>query len=90
MRNKIPKETRSYYDDAVSKFDFTLSLDDNIKNMINYVKDVVDKNTHLVKEVRHKQIEKEEKEEIVQKSQSETLVENHIESQINKLMKMRY
>lgn len=90
MRNKIPKETRTYYDDAVSKFDFTLSLDDNIKNMINHVKDVVDKNTHLVKEVRHKQIEKEDQQEIVQKSQPETLVETHIESQIHKLMKMRY
>lgn len=90
IKKKIPKEVHNYYDDAVSKFDFTLTLDDNIKNMINYVKDVVKDNTKIVKNVRQVQKKAEEKEEIISKPKVEDEAEKHIDSQISRLMKMRY
>ena len=90
MKKKIPKEVHHYYDDAVSKFDFTLSLDDNIKNMIGFVKDVVEKNTKVVKDVRQVQKKIEDKQEVISKPKVEDEAEKHIDSQISKLMKMRY
>jgi len=90
IKKKLPKEVHNYYEDAVSKFDFTLSLDDNIKNMIEYVKTVVKDNTKIVKNVRTVQKKAEEKEEIVSKPKVEDEAEKHIDSQISKLMKMRY
>ena len=90
IKKKIPKEVHNYYDDAVSKFDFTLTLDDNIKNMITYVKDVVKDNTKIVKNVRQVQKKAEEKEEIISKPKVEDEAEKHIDSQISRLMKMRY
>jgi len=90
IRNQIPVETRAYYDDAIKKFDFTLSLDDNIKSMIEYVKNVVGENTNLVNNIRNKQIEKESKKEVVQKSVNENIAEQSVDSKIYKLMKMRY
>lgn len=90
MRKNIPVEARQYYDKAVRKFDFTLSLDDNIKNMIDYVKHVVGENTDIVKNVRDKQIKEENKKEIVHKSVTEKITEQTIDSKIGKLMKMRY
>ena len=90
MKKKIPKEVHHYYDEAVSKFDFTLSLDDNIKNMIGFVKDVVEKNTKVVKDVRQVQKKIEDKQEVISKPKVEDEAEKHIDSQISKLMKMRY
>jgi hypothetical protein len=90
MKKKIPKEVHHYYDDAVSKFDFTLSLDDNIKNMIGFVKDVVEKNTKVVKDVRQVQKKVEAKQEVISKPKVEDEAEKHIDSQISKLIKMRY
>jgi hypothetical protein len=90
MKKKIPKEVHHYYDDAVSKFDFTLSLDNNIQNMINYVKDVVDHNTKIVKDVRDVQKKEEDKQEVVSKPKVEHEAEKHIDSQISKLIKMRF
>ena len=90
MRAKIPKEVQHYYDDAVKKFDFTLSLDDNIKTMINYVSKVVRQNAKTAQQVRKVQKKIEDKEEIVQKQGVEIEVEKEIESQIGRLMKMKY
>jgi hypothetical protein len=90
IRSQIPVETRAYYDEAIKKFDFTLSLDDNIKSMIDYVKNVVGENTDLVNSIRNKQLEKESKKEVVQKSATENIAEQAIDSKIYKLMKMRY
>ncbi len=90
IRNQIPVETRAYYDDAIKKFDFTLSLDDNIKSMIEYVKNIVGDNTDMVNSIRNKQLEKESKKEVIQKSATENIAEQSIDSKIYKLMKMRY
>lgn len=90
MRKNIPVETRKYYDQAVKKFDFTLSLDDNIKGMIDYVKSVVNENTDIVNSIRKKQIERESKKEVVQKPVNESIAEQAVDSKIYKLMKMRY
>jgi len=90
MRKNIPVDVRHLYDDAVKKFDFTLSLDDNIKSMIDYVKDVVQNNTELANRIRNKQIQKENKKEVVQKSVNEKVAEQAIDSKLSKLMKMKY
>jgi len=89
MRNKIPADTRKYYDEAVKKFDFTLSLDDNIKSMIDYCKNVVNENTLIANNIRNKQIERENKKEIVQKSVAEKVTEQSVDSKIYKLMKLK-
>jgi hypothetical protein len=90
MRAKIPKEVQHYYTDAVRKFDFSLSLDDNIQNMINYVSSVVKKNAETVSEVRKVQKNIEDKQELVQKQEPEIQMEKELQSQINKLIKMKY
>jgi thiamine kinase-like enzyme len=90
MKKNIPKEVQHYYDDAISKFDFTLSLDDNIKNMIDYVEQVVIKNSKVINDVRDVQKKVEEKQEVVSKLKQEDEAEKHIDSQISRLMKMRY
>ena len=90
IKKKMPKEVHNYYDDAVNKFDFTLSLDNNIQNMINYVKDVVDHNTKIVKDVRNVQKKVEEKQEVISKPKVEHEAEKNIDSQISKLIKMRF
>lgn len=90
MKKNIPKEVQHYYDDAISKFDFTLSLDDNIKNMIDYVEQVVIKNSKVINDVRDVQKKVEEKQEVVSKLKHEDEAEKHIDSQISRLMKMRY
>jgi uncharacterized protein YktB (UPF0637 family) len=89
MRNNIPKETRMYYDEAIKKFDFTLSLDDNIKSMIDYCKNVVNENTNIANNIRNKQIINENKKEIVQKSVAEKVTEQAVDSKIYKLMKLK-
>ena len=89
MRNNIPKETRMYYDEAIKKFDFTLSLDDNIKSMIDYCKNVVNDNTLIANTIRNKQIQNENKKEIVQKSVAEKVTEQAVDSKIYKLMKLK-
>ena len=89
MRNKIPPNTRKYYDEAVKKFDFTLSLDDNIKSMIDYCKNVVNDNTLIANTIRNKQIQNENKKEIVQKSVAEKVTEQAVDSKIYKLMKLK-
>jgi len=89
MRNKIPVDTRKYYDEAIKKFDFTLSLDDNIKSMIDYCKDVVKENTVIANSIRNKQIERENKKEIVQKTVAEKVTEQSVDSKIYKLMKLK-
>jgi hypothetical protein len=58
--------------------------------MIDYVKNVVGENTDLVNSIRNKQLEKESKKEVVQKSATENIAEQAIDSKIYKLMKMRY
>lgn len=90
MRNKIPQDVRHIYDDSIKKFDFSLSLDDNIKYMIEHVKTVVNSNTDLAKSIRNKQIERENKKEVVQKSMNEKVCEQAIDSKLSKLMKMKY
>ena len=89
MRNNIPVATRKYYDDAIKKFDFTLSLDDNIKGMIDYVKEIVKENTQVAKTVREKQINAENKREVVQKALPEKIAEQSVDSKIYKLMKLK-
>jgi len=89
MRNNIPVATRKYYDDAIKKFDFTLSLDDNIKGMIDYVKDIVKENTQVAKTVREKQMAAENKREVVQKALPEKIAEQSVDSKIYKLMKLK-
>ena len=89
MRNKIPVESRKYYDEAIKKFDFTLSLDDNIKSMIDYCKSVVKENTEIASNIRTKQIEKENEKELVQKSLVEKVTEQSVDSKIYKLMKLK-
>ena len=89
MRNNIPIETRKYYDEAVKKFDFTLSLDDNISEMINYVKTVVNSNATMAKNIREKQIKNENRKEVVQKSVPEKVAEQSVDSKIYKLMKLK-
>ena len=89
MRNNIPIETRKYYDEAIKKFDFTLSLDDNIAEMINYVKTVVNSNAKMAKGIREKQIKNENKKEVVQKSVPEKVAEQSVDSKIYKLMKLK-
>ena len=89
MRNKIPTDTRKYYDEAVKKFDFTLSLDENIKSMIDYCKNVVNENTLIANNIRNKQIERDNKKEIVQKSVAEKVTEQSVDSKIYKLMKLK-
>ena len=89
MRKNIPVETRKYYDEAIKKFDFTLSLDDNITSMINYVKEVVKDNTELANGIRNKQIQKENKKEVVQKNVAEKVAEQSVDSKLHKLMKLK-
>ena len=93
MRAKIPKQVQHYYDDAVSKFDFTLSLDQNIRGMIENVSKVIQKNANTVDEVRKVQKHIEEKKDpivAIQKAPIEVQVEKELESQISRLIKMRY
>ena len=90
MRKKIPTETRKYYDQAVGKFDFTLSLDDNIKGMLDFVKDVIKENTEIANNIRSKQITKENKKEIVQKTTHEKIIEQSVDSKLDRLMKIKY
>tara|TARA_R100000734_G_C3301657_1_gene92251 strand:+ start:210 stop:950 length:741 start_codon:yes stop_codon:yes gene_type:complete len=89
MRKNIPAETRKYYDEAIKKFDFTLSLDDNISSMIDYVKEVVKNNTELANGIRNKQVQKENKKEIVQKNVAEKVAEQSVDSKLHKLMKLK-
>ena len=89
MRKNIPAETRKYYDEAIKKFDFTLSLDDNISSMIDYVKEVVKNNTELANGIRNKQIQRENKKEIVQKNVAEKVAEQSVDSKLHKLMKLK-
>jgi len=89
MRKHIPKETRKYYNDAVKKFDFTLSLDENITSMINHVKQVIGNNTQLANSIRNKQIERENKKEVVQKNVAEKVTEQSVDSKLHKLMKLK-
>ncbi len=89
MRKNIPADTRKYYDEAIKKFDFTLSLDDNISSMINYVKEVVKDNTELANGIRNKQIQKENKKDIVQKNVAEKVAEQSVDSKLHKLMKLK-
>ena len=86
LRGTLDPSVHKYYDNAVDKFDYNLSLNDNIKTMIDYVKEVVKENTLLAESVKQNKDELDDKKEIVQ----ETIVEKQLTSQINKLMKMRY
>ena len=89
MRKNIPVDSRQYYDQAVKKFDFTLSLDDNIKSMIDFCKSVVVDNTKIANNIRTKLIEKEQQKELVQKSVAEKVTEQSVDSKIYKLMKLK-
>jgi hypothetical protein len=44
----------------------------------------------LAKSIRNKQIERENKKEVVQKSMNEKVCEQAIDSKLSKLMKMKY
>ena len=85
LREKINPSVHNYYDQAIKKVDYSLPLDQNIQNMIDYVKDIVEKNTQLAESINKEKQLAEEKQEIVQ----ENVVEKQITSQIQKLMKMR-
>ena len=90
IRDKLPQESKKYFDNATNKFDFTLSLDDNIKGMIDYVKTIVEKNTEIAKSIRDSKRELEDKKEIVQPTHAERVAEHAVNSKIQKLMRMRY
>ena len=92
LRENIDPSAHKYYDNAVNKFDYTLSLDDNIKSMIEYVKNVVDSNVQLATKIKEEKEIVDTQEEILVKNitPKETLVEKQIQSQINRLMKMKY
>lgn len=90
IREKLPQESKKYFDNATNKFDFTLSLDDNIKGMIDYVKTIVEKNTEIAKSIRDSKRELEDKKEIVQPTHAERVAEHAVNSKIQKLMRMRY
>ena len=90
IRDKLPEESKKYFDNATNKFDFTLSLDDNIKGMIDYVKTIVEKNTEIAKSIRDSKRELEDKKEIVQPTHAERVAEHVVNSKIQKLMRMRY
>ena len=90
IREKLPEESKKYFDNATNKFDFTLSLDDNIKGMIDYVKTIVEKNTEIAKSIRDSKRELEDKKEIVQPTHAERVAEHAVNSKIQKLMRMRY
>ena len=85
LREKIDPTVHNYYDQAIKKVDYSLPLDQNIQNMIDYVKDIVEKNTKLAESINNEKKIAEEQKEIVQ----ENVVEKQITSQIQKLMKMR-
>ena len=89
IRNTIPKEVRKEYDSAINKFDFTLSLDENINSMIKHVKDIIKTNTETASNFRKQQKEEESKKEIVQKSFVEKVTEQAVDSKIYKLMKLK-
>lgn len=90
LRVKLDPSVHKYYDNAIKKFDYNIPLNDNINNMINYVKVVVHENTQLANKIKEEKQISDDSKIIVERQEEETIVEKQITSQINKLMKMRY
>jgi len=90
LRVKLDPSVHKYYDNAIKKFDYNIPLNDNINNMINYVKLVVQENTELANKIKEEKQISDDSKIIVERQEEETIVEKQITSQISKLMKMRY
>tara|TARA_R110000772_G_scaffold262682_3_gene381832 strand:- start:1044 stop:1832 length:789 start_codon:yes stop_codon:yes gene_type:complete len=90
LRVKLDPSVHKYYDNAIKKFDYNIPLNDNINNMINYVKLVVQENTQLANKIKEEKQISDDSKIIVERQEEETIVEKQITSQISKLMKMRY
>ena len=83
----LPKESRKLFKKATNKFDYNLSIEDNIKSMIEYVKMVVQHNITTAQAVKQHIENKPLKEkEVVQEIPEVVEAEQIIESKMNYLM----
>jgi hypothetical protein len=83
----LPKESRKLFKKATNKFDYNLSVEDNIKSMIEYVKMVVQHNITTAAKVKQIVESKPLKEnQVVQEIPEVVEAEQIIESKMNYLM----
>ncbi len=84
----LPNNAKELFKKANSKFDCGLSVDDNIKSMINFCKDIIKANVETSKVVKQHVVEKQaEQAQVVQPPKEQVVAEKEIEQRIYTIMK---